>query len=300
MFFLMSSFLLFKKINCYSRKEAIVTLKKYIWRILKLYFFWFIILLPITLYIRNYFRSGFVSGILLIIKNILFGSTFLASWYLMALIIGIVLVYFGSEWFGNSFVLLIGLIFYLICCAMSNYGTITYNWKIIQIIRIIAPNPTVFNSFPVGLLWIIIGKMAANGSKFWYTLTRYKKIGVLFSVLLLLGESLIVKKLGCAIANDCYLMLIPLCTFLFMYILDFRFSIKHAQGLRAGSTVTYCIHASILPIIKKFLLYIDLSISNLFGIVIWFILTVLICAIVTVALICLSHCNRFQWIKCSY
>lgn len=102
LFFVISSFLLFEKINeaiDYENKKQI--LFKYLRRNAILYLFYFIILLPYTFYIRNYFEDGIVLGILRLVKSILFASSFSASWYIQATIAGTCIIFYASQKLSN-------------------------------------------------------------------------------------------------------------------------------------------------------------------------------------------------------
>lgn len=119
-FFMLSGYLLFGKIkDCtIEEKKSIVT--NYIIRILKLYLSWFVILLPVTIIRGDYFVDGISVGILEILKDFVLGSTFPASWYLMAVVIGTILVFIISalkeSCLSDSIVLVWGG-FYMFCVA---------------------------------------------------------------------------------------------------------------------------------------------------------------------------------------
>ena len=98
LFFVISSYFLFSKINLTEKyDEQKLILKKYIFRNLKLYAFWFIALLPITLYYRKWFDAEIFVGFFKFVKAVLFQSTFRASWYIMATIIGTIIVFYLSK-----------------------------------------------------------------------------------------------------------------------------------------------------------------------------------------------------------
>ena len=68
LFFMLSSFFYFSKPDACSWKSV----KHYSVRILKLYLFWFVFLLIPTLYFRSWFESGFIKGIIGLLKSFLF------------------------------------------------------------------------------------------------------------------------------------------------------------------------------------------------------------------------------------
>ena len=127
LFFIISSFILFMKLQRSPDKNNIV--KEYIIRLLKLYCFWFILLLPITIYLRrSWFNDGILLGIFNVIKNIFFGSTFGGSWYISSTIFGILIVYFLSKKVNNKVLFLIFLLMYIFCCFSSSYNILKGNY----------------------------------------------------------------------------------------------------------------------------------------------------------------------------
>ena len=75
LFFMMSSYFLFSKLREAPKDKHRAILKKFVVRNLQLYSYWFIILLPVTIYIRKelWFSNGFLENTLTILKSILFG-----------------------------------------------------------------------------------------------------------------------------------------------------------------------------------------------------------------------------------
>ena len=151
LFFMISGYLLFVRMKELDHDKQNEALMKYLFRILKLYLAWLILLFPVTVWNRKYFSEA---GLKKILKGFVFGSTFPASWYLMALIIGTALVYIGSRYMGNCVVFIVGTVLYIICCLLSNYGNFCGSLRVINGIY-----PTAFfNSFPVAIIWISLGK----------------------------------------------------------------------------------------------------------------------------------------------
>ena len=140
-------------------------LKKFVVRNLRLYGFWFVALLPLTLIIRDYFAQGFVPGLLTLLHNFLFYSTFRASWYLIALCTAMVILYFLSGVTGNKGLLWISAPIYVLYCLFSNYyglfgecdlwNSFCNGYRTVFV--------TLCNNFPAGFLWITLGKMFAEG-----------------------------------------------------------------------------------------------------------------------------------------
>lgn len=118
LFFIISSYLFFwKQSTLNSSRERFKGLKKYIKRILSLYFFWFILLLPFTIYYREWNIDFDPEKLLTIARSFFFGSTFVASWFLMASLIGVVVVWLLSAMKVKSvWIIGTGAVIYALCC----------------------------------------------------------------------------------------------------------------------------------------------------------------------------------------
>lgn len=85
-FFVISSYLFF------SRDQiGLKALGHYLKRLGMFYLFWFVLLLPVTLRIRGW------SSLVGFLYNLSLGSTFRGSWFIMALLIGIPIIYFARR-----------------------------------------------------------------------------------------------------------------------------------------------------------------------------------------------------------
>ena len=135
-------------------------LAKFVLRNLRLYAFWFTALLPVVLVMKKYFEGGIVHGTLRFFADIILGSTFPASWYISALVIGCVIMYFVRGRAGSIAALLLSCAAYFICCLMSNYRGLFEGSAMEHIFVVLYPG-TFYNSFPAGLVWIALGKLLA-------------------------------------------------------------------------------------------------------------------------------------------
>lgn len=90
-FFVLSSFFLFKNMREGVLSENKRRLLQYESRLIRLYLFWIIVLFPVILYYwhREYLESPII-GVLLFVKNFFLAYEFGASWFFGALIIAIV------------------------------------------------------------------------------------------------------------------------------------------------------------------------------------------------------------------
>lgn len=294
LFFMISSYLFFSKINIIkSYTEQKKYLFKAIKRNLQLYLSWFIILIPITFYVKDYFKSGILKGILLLIWNFLSGDTFIASWFIVALIIGLFIVFYLTRRFSNRIVFICSLLVYILCILTSNYGNLASMSAIRGILTWWLP----YNSFTAGLVWIIAGKLFAdNRDTFYFGPVRQNWI-ILLTIYLLYLEQIGILYLGSSYANDCYFMLVPLCFLLFASILRVHLTSNNAKQLRVFSTITYCLHASLAKIPALLLLMLGLPKDTFPMSIIKWIITIIGCVCVTLIVNKIERFKRFKWIK---
>ena len=124
LFFMISSYLFFlKQGTLNSWQERLKGLKKYAKRILLLYLFWFVLLLPCTIYYREWYVDFGPEKLLVIARSFFFGSTFIASWFLMASLMGVAIVWLLASWkMRNGWIIGSGAAIYVLCCLVSNYN----------------------------------------------------------------------------------------------------------------------------------------------------------------------------------
>ena len=249
LFFMISSYLFFlKQGTCATALERRKKLVRSVRRIMKLYLFWFVILLPVTLRIRFFSKQQdfdiWVDGV----QRFFFDSTFLGSWYLMALVIGIATVWFLNEKrVHDIWILALGVLMYVLCCMTSVYRPLVAN--IPWLAQVLIPFETAIvcphNSFAAGILFVATGKLLAQRS--FHIPNAVLIVMTLVLIVLLYGEHFFVKSLCEVTSDDCYLMLPPLCLCLLVLVgqntkLKLNFD---TRPLRACSTIVYCSHISV-------------------------------------------------------
>lgn len=254
-FFVISSKFIFAKLFHASQQTQAKILKKYVLRNLRLYACWFVILLPITLYIRKeqYFSAGFFENVLVILKSILFGSTFVASWFIMASIIGVLIIYFLTKIAHKDYlVLLFALFAFCIVTLTSSYSSIITDTFISSAINgYINIVGDLICSFPAAILWVFIGKLFAERK------IVIKSVGVwiflvICSCIALFAEWKFVISLDGSYNNDSYFMLVPVCFLLFLGVESIKpICWEKSVHLRRASTIIYVIHGSLLQIVSK-------------------------------------------------
>lgn len=297
-FFMISSYFFFNKLQSVSESGSKV-LKKFLIRNLQLYLFWFILLLPFTIIIRNYFQYGFWHGLYEVSLDLLFSSTFRGSWYIIALCISVMIVYFLSKFLTTNILLFFTLPIYLICCLFSNYYGLIDEFDLIVkgYENYISIFQSLVTSYPVALFWIALGKKISEKD---YHISHKQMVVIAIPLCILLYlEYLFIQKIGNILSNDCYVVLILLCPVIFIYIKDLKFSIKHHYHMRKLSTVVYCLHATIASIIT-FLAKIFLEQINPYFCVINFLITLMSCVAVYILIEYFKKYRFLSFLKYSY
>lgn len=164
-FFIVSSYFFFIKITKLDKTQAEAYYTKFIIRTCKLYLFWFMVCLPYLIF-ENIYHNTLIDFFIFLPFNIFLRSTFPASWYLAALVIGISFVYYTRRY--PTLQVFLGFFLYIICCLETNYSKILFaiidniipsgqegfGLLVIELIRFPA-----YLSFPAGILFITIGKL---------------------------------------------------------------------------------------------------------------------------------------------
>lgn len=256
-FFILAGYFFFKKCIDKSFDEQYHILKMFCIKNIKLYVGWFMLLLPVTMIARNYFKFGVVDGIEKIIVAIFFGSTFLASWFLSALVLGICIIFFMSKFTDDLVIMIVSLMAYFLCCLSSNYY-FGLNEGIQTLLDIYPRNHSMYNGFLAGLLWIAVGRSIATHKRFFDFNSVQLSLAIMVSLIGLYIEQYIIFYYKLSKANDCYFMLIPTAFFIVIALLQYGKKIKYANYLRDISVVMYCVHLSMVRVF----LYVS---QNIFG-----------------------------------
>ena len=247
MFFTMGSYFLFTKMKHVNGKGRWIVVLRYCARLLTLYGIWLLLLWPITVHCRGYVMDDIGK----IIHDMLMASTFRASWYLMATVIGTMIVFVMSLFLPDWALVIVGIMPYALCTLLSTYASL--GMRIPLALAASNAYPRMFTGFPASLLWISLGKCLAKGKKsertgMWLAMT-------IACFAMLKGEDWLVKTyLGQVHDNDCYIMLVPTCICLFKLVqscdmrINNRFFIRFAK---CSSTIAYCLHASLVHFFRN-------------------------------------------------
>ena len=268
LFFIISSFFFFKKqLRLGDLRDKISHLERFAFRNGALYLFWTVVLLVPTAKLWGWFDDGLLNGALTVLKNFLFSGTFRASWFLLATIIGMVIVVVASRYFSNRIMLLIACVIYTICCLMSNYADASL------VSPHLGPLKSFFgvsyNRFWVAIFWIFVGKLLAeHASKLSLVSTSklLSSLAVGFFALYLEYAFILSRSLGSI--DDCYFMLPAVAVPLFVLVLRLNVELPSgvAEFFRVASTVTYCLHFTLKHMLQHLfeLLAISMPPSSLF------------------------------------
>ena len=232
-FFTISAYFLFAKINRTPENESQIT-HNYAKRLLILYGFWSIPLLPYTLGYRFFGMIpsiGLLPSFFYLIKECLISSSFSGSWFLNASIIGAVVSVFLARKTGQKGLTTIGIISFLLCCMTSTYFFIfkpyignIYNDRFILIFE--APEFT----FLVSIMYFAIGRYLATTDRESLFMYKHRYMGLLFSVLLVLGEILLIKHSPTPRAINTFTTLIPATYFIAMNLISFEGELNISQN----------------------------------------------------------------------
>jgi len=251
LFFIISSFLLYNQIQKRPENKWII-IKKSVKRQLKLYFVWFILLLPFTLYIRSDWLSGnILYTIFLFIKGFFFQSTFRGSWFITANVFATLIIGYLSDRHSNKTIFVLSFFIYALCCMPSSYSFLLEKSK--PLYNFFAWYEKCFGSpyqsFFVALVWNVVGKMFSENKN---TLKENNYLVTLVFAVLFYSEFYIIKKNTGVIDYDCYLMMLPLSVSIFDHLIKHNVYCRYSTYLRHTSTMVYLLHGSLRPIVSHF------------------------------------------------
>ena len=288
-FFILSSYLFFSRL---PEDDGMVreALMKFLKRASMLYLFWFVVLLPTTFIIRDWYQLGVGEIIEKIILGVLIRSTFPASWYISAYIIGIVIACMLRK--HDRVLLTIGVITFVICCLTSNYYYLLAYVPYGDVLQKWTDNYEMYNSFPMGLLYIYMG-MKLKG---WLDSGLGTIIFMLVAgIVLLYMENGLIQYFGFGRADDAYFSLSVLAPAMVMMALklpsiDIRE--EFAVNLRKMSTIYYCSHLTLLMALR--------SVMGGLEKYQYLIIVLIICTIESFLIIKAQKNRVFSWLKYSY
>ena len=241
-FFIATSFFFFRK------EEP--NIKAYTKRLATLYILWFIIEIP---YIYIYFSSfeyPLSFRILNFLRCLIFNGTWMSSWYVMACILSVNIVYFLSykkKW-NNKCLLVICLGAYIVCLLCSSYSglldtVLNERWQSYHESFTWFFTPA--NSFMVALLYITLGKILTEEKwKKWWICQKSIRLSILCLIVLLLGVVEVYILKWSVYINDAwaFLPLLTLMGFILLLQNDVKLNPSVGRWLRNTSILVYFLH----------------------------------------------------------
>lgn len=295
LFFLVSSYFFFRRFSqLQSADKRIERLEKYVKRNLALYAFWFIVLLAPTADLRGYLGHGLLNGLYSLFHGFLFGSTFRASWFIMAGVIATALVALASRYLSNRWLFALALIPFVACCCLSNYAKAPMVADHVAALKKLFDGG--YNSFWVAVFWVAFGKILAERETSPHKVTLGAKgLGccALCGLAVLYLEQFVIVHNGWSAANDCYFALPLVCVPLFLLVIRANITLPHTETLRAASTVTYCLHFTLFYVLKNYL-HIGLDGATMYALVL------MICWLATALILKLERRPQLGWLKYSH
>ncbi len=294
-FFMISGYLFFGKYDRLPNEEKNGYLRKFVKRDLILYLFWFIIFLPFTIVYRDYLHKG----IAFFIGSIILGSSFPASWYLIALVIAVIIVARLDKGIGKYIIPAVGVLFYLLCLGQ-------YTWRPLADRTGFLPklyDATAIryaNTFFVGVIWIWFGRFLVRNKERLLAVDM-RKIAAAFAVsmaLLFIEDGWLYRNGYFTDHNDVYLMCLAAGPLFFWIILKLEIHTAHAKTMRCMSTLIYCIHATIAEFLKVYVVKARFGEYELP----WSLACFFVTAAVTllVSRLILKYSDRFRILKYAY
>ena len=298
-FFLASAFFFYKKNLNLDVSAQKISLLKYTKRMLILYFGWFIINLPKTIYERFFNEKSLSVNVFQFVKSFFLTSTFSGSWFLVSCLFSVCVLFFVYNKFkeksADKIIFVSSISCYLLCVLTSAYGNIFVNAGLGNfydsfVFYFAKPHTSIL----VGVPYFALGRYIAKNDP--YLTTGGKLLGIL-SLALFFAELLITYKLNLCKSTDCFFMLLPCAYFIFVLIKDIRIELKfNTVILRNASTIIFFSHFIWIFAIETFERVFSLSINSLYR----FVLVSVLCLLTVSAFLMLSEKKIFSWLKYLY
>lgn len=294
LFFVMSSYFLFEKLNrLTTESEKDRAVYQYIVRNFKLYLFYSVLFFPIYAKDQQWFVDGIARGLVLMVREVIFGSTFTASWFITACIIGTLLVYYGGKYVSDGVLIAISLAVYIFIVIRSAYTFIIDDYPMIIGLYLNIEKVIIYImlSFPAGLFWIVCGKLFAEKKINMKMLPAVA--GTVISGIALYLEADYVDHQFENYYADCYLLMVPFAIFVFAVLKQLSLPpLPWAIFLRKISIVIFATHAYTMRAVGGVLRRI-----GLYTVPLQYLLTVGACMGLGLIILWLEKKRGFGWLK---
>lgn len=238
-FFIATSFFFF------SKEQP--DIKKYTKRLAFLYIAWFIIELPFV-YQRFFvdFDKSLPLQILNLLRCIVFSNTWYASWFIMASILSVNIIYWLSHKLKNRQLLVLSVLGYLISLACSSYNgavDLLLNERMRHYHSTFSNIFMPANSFIVALIYVVLGKFVAERVQNNQLNSKPTNLLLFFTMGLLWGVEVYLIRWSASI-NDAFFFLPMFTLFGFTLLLqtNISFSPKVSHWFRDMSILIYILH----------------------------------------------------------
>lgn len=285
LFFVLSSYFLFKKLRTVNWGGV----KQFVRRICTFYIFWFIVNLPIVIKFKyTYFTDNVLLGIVKFVRDVFFSYTFSGSWFLSALVLSVLAIYWLKRLKVHDSVILLLAISVLCLFQMHDiipkeYGAV-YDW-IAEYIR-----PEVTLTVVTGIPWVAMGYLLSHPYvderlNLWKGAKTLLLAVPLFLALWAIGSLTFGSDTTVAIRP-----LLALSTLALFFVINIRKN-SWCRMLREYSILMYMVHFDIIIVLR--ILKFDLDANQVLSFLIVLPLTLM----VVTAIIFLRKYKYFRWLK---
>lgn len=242
-FFIASAYLFYVR---YLPDPKLERVKRFSFRIIKLYIFWFIVLLPIT--IEQHIIKGdgsIIFKLVILIKNLFVSETFGASWYLASSLFSIIVVSYLLKFYSPKKLIILTTPIFIFCVLTSTYGLQFMSYDDLNMMKLYIFQPS--TSIVCGLFYVSIGAYIAQNSEQLQVKSNTMLLALL-CVIVILGniEVLSAMKLKTVYTTDQYFILPFIAILIFILSIKINISLGNmAYHLRNCSTVVYLSHLGI-------------------------------------------------------
>ena len=179
------------------------------------------------------------------LRDLSLGNAFTGSWYIIALAVGTVIIYFLTRKISAKWVLLMTLPIYLICCLATNYrGLFSDDSFVVNFFKSYTEVTSCefHTSLPGSLFWIALGSFLATKKDIVRTKSLYTVFA--FSAIVIVVERIFIVMYDLQYQDDCYFALVLLTPCIFLLVKSIDTTFTSTFRFREMSTLIYVIHGT--------------------------------------------------------
>ncbi len=241
-FFMTSGFFLISRDTYHKDK-----LKAFVKKTASIYGFAMLIYVPINIYSGYFTQKNILSNL---IKDILFDGTMYHLWYLPASILGVLIAWFLVNRLGLQRALGITVILYLIGLFGDSYYGVSEKLPLLKHMyeAMFQISDYTRNGLFFAPVFVVLGAIIADGQK--CISLRRSYLGLMISFVMMLGEGMLLHRMGLQRHDSMYLSLLPTMYFLFTALTYWKGN--RVSCLRTFSLIIYIIHPMIIVLVRLF------------------------------------------------